>query len=138
MALVGVRELFFERGCDDAQLGPSLGKRKTLPQPANTREKSDRAVAQCIPLLRREDLLRHRRRDPHIGAKNRIDTFKTFGPDTDNGERGAIELDRSPKNVRGAAKATLPSRIAEYGDGRRAWRGVLGRKEEPAHGGVNA
>ena len=133
LALICVWVLLFESGCNDVHLGPSLSKRKTRPETADSGKERNRPVAQGVPLLGRQDLLRHHRRDPHIGAKNSVQPFKAFGPDADNSERGVVELDRPPEDVRRSAKAALPCRVAEHDDSSCTRRGVLARKEEPAH-----
>ncbi len=94
-----IGELLFERGSDDVQFRPSLSKCKTWPQSANFCKEKNRAVAQGIPLLGRQNLFRHHGGDPDIGAKNRVHAFKAFGADTDDGERGVVELDGSPEDV---------------------------------------
>ncbi len=77
---LGIGELLFERGSDDVQFRPRLSKRKTWPQSANFCKEKNRAVAQGIPLLGRQNLFRHHGGDPDIGPKTAYTPLKPLGP----------------------------------------------------------
>ena len=123
----------FESRRDGGDLGASLCERNAWLEATNRRNKRDCAVAQRIPLLGGEYLLRHHRGHPYVRSKDSVKALKTFGPDPDDGERSVVELDGSSDNVRSSAESALPGRVAEHRHSRHAGRGVLAGKEEPAH-----